>query len=174
MCRLSLVALFSAWLIVTLSGCSPQQQQDLQSQVTAALSRVTIGNTGGEGAYLRRTPHDADKLKAWPDGTVLIVVAEDVQSEGHTWKHVRDPDGNVGYVPAEYTLFMGVSTDEAQRLASQAATKAQQDGWPEKIAGALSQLLGSVQTRTSAPGNVSRQAGPNGARPIWMLDSSKS
>src|ERR1700694_3519301 len=110
------VQLATACLVVAALGCSPQQQTQLQQDVNNALSRVTVGNTEGQGVYLRRTPHDQDKLKAWPDGTVLVVVAQDVESEGQTWKHVRDPDGTVGYVPAEFTLFMGVDTAEAQRL----------------------------------------------------------
>jgi hypothetical protein len=65
---------------------------------------VVVGNTGGIGVYLRRTPRIADKVKAWPDGTTLLIVGQDGSSEGRVWKHVRDPDGNIGWVPAEYVL----------------------------------------------------------------------
>jgi hypothetical protein len=32
----------------------------------------------------------------------MVVIGEDRQVDGTVWKHVRDPDGNVGWVPAEY------------------------------------------------------------------------
>jgi len=65
---------------------------------------AVVANTGGIGVYLRRTPRLADKVKAWPDGTTLLIVGQDGTSEGRVWKQVRDPDGNVGWVPAEYVL----------------------------------------------------------------------
>ena len=63
-----------------------------------------IANTGGDGVYLRRTPHMADRLVAWPDNTILQAVGERVQSEGMTWEKVRDPQGNVGWVPVQWIV----------------------------------------------------------------------
>ena len=63
-----------------------------------------IGNTGGDGVYIRRTTDMADRIKAWPDGTEMVVVGPDVAVEGRLWRNVRDPDGNLGFVPAEYLV----------------------------------------------------------------------
>ena len=63
-----------------------------------------IGNTGGVGAWLRRTPRLDDYLVAWVDGTRMEVVGPDVEADGRPWKNVRDPRGNVGYVPAEWLV----------------------------------------------------------------------
>lgn len=65
---------------------------------------LAVGNTGGDGVYLRRTPRLSDRLRAWPDRTPMVTVGEDVEAEGRMWKHVRDPAGNVGWVPAQYLV----------------------------------------------------------------------
>ena len=70
-----------------------------------ATSRVfVVGNTGGQGVYLRRTPRLDDRDRAYPDGTRLEQIGEDTTAEGMTWRHVRAPDGRTGWVPAQYTL----------------------------------------------------------------------
>lgn len=71
---------------------------------TAQATRYVVGNTGGVGAWLRRTPRINDYLIAWTDGTVMEVVGPDVQAEGRTWKQVRDPQGNSGFIPAEWLV----------------------------------------------------------------------
>ncbi|MHB1007258.1 MAG: hypothetical protein ACYC3S_16690 [Chloroflexota bacterium] len=65
---------------------------------------LVLGNTGGVGAWLRRTPHMNDYLIAWVDGTRMTVMGSDVQSDGLTWKNVQDPQGNKGYIPAEWLV----------------------------------------------------------------------
>jgi peptidoglycan glycosyltransferase len=68
------------------------------------VRRVRVGNTDGMGVYIRRTPNLDDKLRAWPDGTVLEVVGEEVEQNGVRWRRVRDPAGNTGWVPIQYTI----------------------------------------------------------------------
>ena len=68
----------------------------------AAGAWVEVFNTGGEGLFIRFTPRASDTVTAWPDGTKLQVVGADVEADGRRWKNVRDPDGLVGWVPAEY------------------------------------------------------------------------
>ena len=70
-----------------------------------ATGRVfVVGNTGGQGVYLRRTPRLDDRDKAYADGTRLEQIGEDTTAEGTTWRHVRAPDGRTGWVPAQYTV----------------------------------------------------------------------
>lgn len=65
----------------------------------------TVGNTGGEGVFLRNTPRLEDRIRpAYGDGTRLEQIGPDVTGEGQTWRHVRAPDGKTGYVPARYTI----------------------------------------------------------------------
>lgn len=71
---------------------------------TPVQARLVVGNTGGVGVYLRRTPNMNDRVVAWPDRTAMTVIGEDVDANGVHWKHVRDPRGNEGYIPAQYLL----------------------------------------------------------------------
>ena len=70
----------------------------------AALEKVWVGNTDGEGVFVRKTPVMADRVRAYPDKTALTIVGEDVDGDGQKWHHVRTPDGVDGYVPVQYTV----------------------------------------------------------------------
>jgi len=70
----------------------------------AAVDRVWVGNTDGEGVYLRKTPVMADRIKAYPDKTVLVIIDADTDGDGQRWHKVRAPDGVEGYVPVQYTV----------------------------------------------------------------------
>lgn len=61
-----------------------------------------VANTGGDGVYLRRSPNPQDRLRAWPDRTRMEVAGPDVDVDGLIWKQVRDPAGNVGFIPQQY------------------------------------------------------------------------
>ena len=64
---------------------------------------LIVANTEGIGAYLRRTPNLDDRLRAWPEGTLLRGLGGDLAVDGLDWKRVRDPAGNEGWIPALYT-----------------------------------------------------------------------
>ena len=63
-----------------------------------------VGNTDGDGVYIRRTYHMEDKIKAWSDGTAMVEISGWLQVGDRLWRHVVDPDGNEGYVPAKYLV----------------------------------------------------------------------
>lgn len=65
-------------------------------------NRFIVANTDGDGVYIRRSPDLADRIKAWPDNTEMVEIASTVQIGGLTWRNVRDPDGNEGFVPDQY------------------------------------------------------------------------
>jgi hypothetical protein len=69
---------------------------------TPGPSRLVVANTGGDGVFIRKSPSLGDRLHAWPDDTPMQVVGEDRQVGGGIWRNVRDPAGNVGWVPAQY------------------------------------------------------------------------
>ena len=64
-----------------------------------------VGRTNGEGVYIRRQVDSTDRIRVWPDGTKLVVVGPAVAAGGRVWRNVRDPDGNVGFVPSEYLVY---------------------------------------------------------------------
>jgi hypothetical protein len=63
---------------------------------------AVIAGTSGLGAYLRGTPRVADALTAWPEGTRLELLGRESDGDGLRWKEVRDPCGQVGWLPARY------------------------------------------------------------------------
>lgn len=72
--------------------------------VAAATDTVWVGNTDGQGVFIRKTPAMADRIRAYPDGTPLTIVGDDVDGDGQHWKHIKTPDGLEGYVPSTYTV----------------------------------------------------------------------
>lgn len=64
---------------------------------------LLVGNTDQQGAYLHHTASITGRIRAYTDGTRLRVIGPDVTSEGTLWKHVRAPDGEEGFILAEYT-----------------------------------------------------------------------
>ena len=72
--------------------------------VAASANTVWVGNTDGQGVFVRKTPVMTDRVQAYPDGTPLTVVGPDVDGDGQHWKHVKTPDGLEGYVPSIYTV----------------------------------------------------------------------
>ena len=81
-------------------AAAPQSSQTAQASGQVHI----VGNTDGEGVYIRRTPNIEDRITAWPDGTKMTELSAPVEEEDRLWRHVRDPDGNEGYIPAEYLV----------------------------------------------------------------------
>ena len=76
----------------------------VEPTATYAKQSYYVGNTGGDGVYIRRTHDMDDRIKAWPDDTKMIEISGWLDVGGRLWRHVVDPDGNEGYVPAEYLV----------------------------------------------------------------------
>jgi hypothetical protein len=72
--------------------------------VVASATTVWVGNTDAQGVFVRKTPAMADRVRAYPDGTPLTIVGDDVDGDGQHWKHIKTPDGVEGYVPSMYTV----------------------------------------------------------------------
>jgi hypothetical protein len=85
----------------TVPQATPTPQPPETSQ--SSSDTVYVGNTDGEGVYVRATPSMADRVRAYPDGTPLTIIGDDVDGDGQHWKHIKTPDGLEGYVPAMYT-----------------------------------------------------------------------
>jgi|SRR5579859_4111593 len=83
---------------------SPLPRPTATSVVSAPTNTVWVGNTDGQGVFVRKTPVMADRVRAYPDGTALTIAGDDVDGDGQHWKHVKTPDGLEGYVPSIYTV----------------------------------------------------------------------
>lgn len=103
--------LASCWLVTALSF-APQPAPAAPIQSVPATNdesptepvRFQVANTGGVGVYIRRTPVLSDHIRAWAEGAVMEQVGPDAIGEGIRFVNVRDPDGNIGWVPAAYLV----------------------------------------------------------------------
>ena len=69
----------------------------------AGVVIVWVGNTEGNGVFLRRSPHDGDRDIVLADGTALAVTGEEVEGDGQRWYPVKTSDNAEGYVQVIYT-----------------------------------------------------------------------
>jgi len=63
-----------------------------------------VGNTGGDGVFLRKQPRLSDRWVAWPDKTPLVLLGNEADGDGQHWLQVRDPHANVGWIPAQFII----------------------------------------------------------------------
>lgn len=73
----------------------------------STTTKLRIANTGGDGVYLRRSANDTDLWIPWPETTLVDYLSDDQANGERTYKKVRDPRGNVGWMPAEYLTPAG-------------------------------------------------------------------
>jgi SH3-like domain-containing protein len=71
------------------------------AQGTAGGATLTVSNTGGSGVNFRATPGGAI-IKTFPEGTKMLVVGDNQQADGRSWRNVRSPDGVVGWMAADF------------------------------------------------------------------------
>ncbi len=100
-----------------------------------------VGNTGGDGVWLRGSPALADRVRAWPDGTLMQVVGPDKTGDDQTFKNVKDPAGNVGFVPAIYLV-------EAKPTPTPSATPTRPMATPTKAAAPVANPTPAPAPRT--------------------------
>jgi tetratricopeptide (TPR) repeat protein len=70
----------------------------------STTTRMLVNNVGTDGLSLRRSPGNGQRIKVWPDGTALTDLGESAEQGGKTWKRVRDPEGNEGWVAADFLV----------------------------------------------------------------------
>ena len=69
---------------------------------TAPARAFVVTGTEGDGVRLRSAP-GGDQLGAYPEGTTLEQIGPDQAAAGTTWRNVRGPDGNEGFVASQFT-----------------------------------------------------------------------
>ena len=88
----------------TLTPVPTETSTPVPATSTAISTFYQVGETDGDGVYLRESAGGDDRIKAWPDGTLMMVVGSDESVDDRLWRPVQDPDGNRGYVPVEYLV----------------------------------------------------------------------
>lgn len=74
---------------------------------TPAGPRAVVGNTDGEGANLRREPAGEEIIRGLSEGTEVVPTGQRATAGGREWVEVRDLDGNVGWIAAEFVVTEG-------------------------------------------------------------------
>lgn len=69
---------------------------------TAAPRQLYIANTGGQGAVLRAEPPTGARVAGLRDGTSVTPQGDELEAGGRRWVRVRDPDGRLGWIAAEF------------------------------------------------------------------------
>jgi SH3-like domain-containing protein len=63
---------------------------------------LRVANTAGQGANLRAAPsRAADLIAILPDGAIVQAIGQESVVTEERWRHVRAPDGTVGWVVAD-------------------------------------------------------------------------
>ena len=84
---------------------SPPEPTPTNTSVPTPTPEIRkVGNTGGLGVYVRRTPNINDRIRAWLDNSEMILLGEETDAGGFHWVKVRDPAGNEGWVPDRYLV----------------------------------------------------------------------
>jgi hypothetical protein len=85
---------------------APTSTPILATATPLAPQRLTVANTGGDGVTLRKDPNrstaSGNRIRVWPDGTVLQPTGESIRADEWDWYKVKDPAGNVGWIPKQY------------------------------------------------------------------------
>jgi polysaccharide biosynthesis protein PslG len=86
------------------AAAQPQNQEaSAAPPPPAASERLRVAGTDGTGVNLRTAPSlSASRIKTVPEGATLIALGSPRDSEGRSWRNVREPDGSEGWVAAEY------------------------------------------------------------------------
>jgi len=65
-----------------------------------------VGNTDGEGVFIRKTPAMDDKVRAYSDGTALTIIGDDVDGDGIPDVVVGAPGASPGGLRSAGTAFV--------------------------------------------------------------------
>jgi hypothetical protein len=68
----------------------------------APTPRPLVVTGSGSGLFLRVQPGQGAVIRAYPDGTAVAPLGEMTQLEGRRWLRVRAPDGQEGWMAADY------------------------------------------------------------------------
>jgi hypothetical protein len=69
---------------------------------TALPSLLWVANAGRDGVVLRDAPGTGGRVVGLGDGVRLVPLGEEETQGGRRWLRVRDPEGRVGWISAEF------------------------------------------------------------------------
>lgn len=69
-----------------------------------AMGTLVVANADPDGVSIRKEPGAGERIRVWRDGTAMTFLGEEGQAAERVWKKVRDPEGNEGWVAAEFLV----------------------------------------------------------------------
>jgi hypothetical protein len=112
-----------------------------------APARLVVNNVGSDGLSLRRTAGTGgQRIKVWNDGAEMADLGETTENGGKTWRKVRDPDGNVGWVAAEFLAEPGARAGSAPAPAPTLLTTSRAGAGGSVRAGGMATVGAAVGT----------------------------
>ncbi|RMD49433.1 MAG: hypothetical protein D6835_05375, partial [Candidatus Thermofonsia bacterium] len=86
---------------------TPEPAPTETPEATATPDQKTAVVTSGVGVWLRAEPGTESEQLEWVlEGSVLVVLDGEAQSDDYTWQRVRTPQGNEGWVATEFITFI--------------------------------------------------------------------
>jgi hypothetical protein len=77
------------------------------------LPVLLVVNCPPDGVSLRSSPGTGERIKVWKDGTEVQDFADVRDEAGMKWRRVRDPDGNEGWIAADFLAPKGERSSTA-------------------------------------------------------------
>jgi hypothetical protein len=85
-------------------SAAPDPASSAGNQRATTQATFLVSNTLGRGMALRTAPISREPGKVWPDGTRMVGLGAEQEAYGWTWRFVRAPDGNIGWMPSNYLI----------------------------------------------------------------------
>lgn len=82
----------------------PTSTPPAATPIPRAAEIMLVGNTDGQGVFMRKTPIMSDRLKVYPERTRMEVLEKNIEGDGRKWMRVRAPDGAEGFIPESYLV----------------------------------------------------------------------
>jgi hypothetical protein len=128
-------------------------------------SRHRVTNTNGDGVFLRRAPGSNERIRAWADNTVMEFQGDLVDLQGAGWAKMKDPAGNVGWVPTQYLTPDNGPAPAQPPAPAQAAPPAPPPAAPKPAAPPPAPVPAGIQTVPAAPAQPPAAQPPAPAAP---------
>ena len=88
-----------------ISGDAKEWLESLGATPTPSARFVIVGNTGGQGAFVRTAPaYDAPGIVVHPDGAGLATLGDEAMVGEERWVKVRDPQGREGWISTRWLI----------------------------------------------------------------------
>ena len=81
---------------------------------TPLPSLLWVANAGRDGVILRDAPGSGGRVVGLGDGVRLVPLGEEEHQGGRRWLRVRDPEGRVGWIAAEFVTATAPGTPGAR------------------------------------------------------------